>query len=87
MKWQEIREQYPGAWLLAEALDAYTTQDNRRIVGQWAVIDSFSSFYEAMRRYKKIHRQAPARELYVVHTDNPEVKITEQRWVGIRGNA
>ena len=45
MKWQEIREQYPKTWLLVEALEAYTTEDNQRILERLSVIDTFSQFY------------------------------------------
>jgi len=85
MKWQDIRTQYPEKWVLAEAIEAYTTEDNQRIVKRWAVIDIFSDFYQAMALYKEVHRQAPQREMYVAHTDSEEVHIKEQYWAGIRG--
>ena len=30
MKWQDVRQQYPQKWVLAEALEAHTTEENRR---------------------------------------------------------
>ena len=85
MKWQEIREKYPETWLLIEAVEAHTTDEKRRIIDQLSVIDEFAGFFDAMQLYKKLHRQTPQREMYVVHTINDEIKIQEQQWTGVRG--
>lgn len=85
MKWQEIREKYPETWLLIEAVEAHTTNEKRRVIDRLAVIDEFSGFFDAMEFYKKLHRQTPQREMYVVHTVNDEIKIREQQWAGVRG--
>ena len=85
MIWQEIREKYPQTWLLIEAVEAHTTDEKRRIIDRLAVIDEFSGFFDAMQLYKKLHRQTPQREMYVVHTVNDEIKIQEQQWTGVRG--
>jgi len=85
MTWQEIRRIYPDTWLLIEAVEAHTTNEKRRVIDRLAVIDEFSSFFDAMQEYKKLHRQAPQREMYVVHTVNDEIKIQEQQWTGVRG--
>ena len=37
MKWQEIRQRYPKAWLLLEAIEAHTEGD-KRILESLAVI-------------------------------------------------
>jgi hypothetical protein len=84
MKWQDARKQYPNTWVLIEALDAYTTDEKRRIVGNLVVVDRYTDFFLAMDAYKKLHRQKPNREMYVVHTVNEEIKIKEQYWAGIR---
>jgi len=39
---------------------------------------------EALAEYKKIHRNYPTRELYVVHTSKKELEILERKWLGVR---
>ncbi len=84
MKWQDIRKQYPQKWVLAEALEAHTTEEERRIVEQWAVIDALVEFFPAMELYKQLHKKSPQREMYVAHTINDEVQIKVRRWLGVR---
>lgn len=84
MKWQEIRQKYPQSWVLAEALQAYTTEDNRRIVEQWSVINAFTEFSLAMHLYKDLHKLSPGREMYIAHTDSDSVQIKVRRWLGVR---
>jgi len=78
MEWQEIRSQYPDSWLLIEAIKAHTTSEQKRIIDRLAVIDQFDDFYAAMDSYKQLHREKPAKEMYVVHTDSKEINIKEQ---------
>jgi len=66
MLWQEIRQHYPEQWLLVEALTA-TTDANKRIVDQLAVVDSFGNSTQALEQYSELHKQSPDRELYVPH--------------------
>ncbi len=84
MKWQEIRRQYPQQWLLVEAIQAHS-EDNKRILDEIAVVDTFSDSVNAMNNYSQLHRKAPERELYVFHTSREALDITERRWLGIRG--
>ena len=84
MKWQDVRKQYPDTWILVEALQAHTTDDQRRIVEQWAVIDAFPEYYPAMEFYGELHREVPQREMYVTHTKNEEVVIKVRNWLGAR---
>lgn len=84
MQWQEIRKHYPGQWLLVEALAA-RSEAGKRIVDELAVVNSYRDSQTAMQEYAQLHRQAPARELYVLHTDRPVLDIDEHRWLGIRG--
>ena len=37
-----------------------------------------------MDAYKRLHREKPGREMYVVHTVNKEIQIKERYWSGIR---
>jgi hypothetical protein len=84
MKWKQVRETYPKKWLLFEAIKAHTKAD-QRIVDQIAVIGAFSTSQAALRKYAKLHRESPMRELYVFHTSREKLQILERRWIGIRG--
>lgn len=86
MYWEAIRRQYPGKWLLLEALSARSTE-GKRIVEQLSVIDDFIDSAAALQDYAKLHRSAPERELYVFHTSRKDLNIGEQHWLGIRGKA
>ena len=84
MQWQEIRQHYPRQWLLVEAITAHSTA-GKRILEQLAVVDTFPDSVTAMKRYTQLHRDAPARELYVFHTSRATLDIVERQWLGIRG--
>lgn len=86
MQWQEIRQHYPQQWLLLEAIEAHS-EANKRILEQLAVIETFSDSVAAMKRYARLHHDAPDRELYVFHTGRETLDITERTWLGIRSNA
>ncbi|MGG1558092.1 hypothetical protein [Geobacillus thermoleovorans] len=32
MKWEDICQAFPNRWVLIEAVDAYTNEDNKRIL-------------------------------------------------------
>ena len=83
MTWQEIRVHYPHQWLVVEALEARSEQ-GRRELDDLAVVDALSDGEAAFRAYLKLHRSAPERELYVLHTDREEPDITERTWLGLR---
>ncbi len=84
MNWQEIRLHYPKQWLLVEAIKAHS-EANKRILDQLAVINVFADSISAMKSYAQIHREAPTRELYVLHTSREALNIQERIWLGIRG--
>ena len=83
MQWHQVREHYPNQWVLVEALQAHSEAGWRR-VEELAVIGAFTDSVAALQAYIRLHHTAPARELYVVHTDREELDITERRWLGIR---
>ena len=83
MKWIDLRSQFPHQWLVVEALDA-RSELGKRLLEEMAVVDRYPDGESAMRAYLKLHRQAPERELYVLHTDREKLDITEQNWLGIR---
>lgn len=84
MKWHEIRSHYPGQWLLVEAIKAHTEGD-QRILDELTVVNAFPDARAAMRGYTQFHKDAPERELYVLHTDRETLDITERKWLGVRG--
>lgn len=83
MTWIDVRRHYPHQWLLIEALLAHSTGGKRHL-DELAVVDAFSDGETALRAYLKLHRHAPARELYVVHSAREELEITEQSLLGLR---
>jgi hypothetical protein len=83
MQWQEIRSHYPHQWLLIEAIKA-RSEPNRRILNEISVVETYPDSVSTMDGYKRLHRQSPERELYVFHTDRPQLDIIERRWLGIR---
>lgn len=83
MQWDEIRERYPRQWLLVEAVEAHSAED-QRILDDIAVIQSCPDWAGAMESYKKLHRTDPQRELYIFHTDRERLEVGELRWLGIR---
>jgi hypothetical protein len=83
MKWQHIRQQHPHQWLLIEAISAHS-EAHRRVLDDIAVVDAFLDSITAFQRYQTLHREAPQRELYVLHTDRKELDITERTWLGVR---
>lgn len=83
MQWSEIRQQYPGQWLLVEAVDAHTEGD-QRILDELSVLQPFTDFKAAMDRYSAIRRKSPFRELYIIHTDREVLEISESRLLNLR---
>lgn len=83
MLWPEIRKIYPNQWLLVEAIKAHTEGD-KRILDQLAVIGTFPDSTVAWQGYTQLHRKAPERELFVLHTSRERLDIKIRHWAGIR---
>lgn len=83
MTWTNIRRHYPHQWLLVEALLAHSDAGKRHL-DELAVVDAFPDGEAALRAYLRLHREAPVRELYVVHSDREELEITEHAMPGLR---
>ena len=83
MRWEEIRQRYPDQWLLVEAIKADSVA-GKRIVEQLSVVSEFPDSVVALKDYAQLHREAPERELYVLHTSRELLDITERTWLGIR---
>lgn len=76
MKWSTVQQQFPQQWLLVEAFQAHS-ESGQRIVEEVSVINTFPNSSTALREYVTLHRQAPERELYVLHTEREELNIKE----------
>lgn len=84
MNWTDVREAYPRQWLIIEALEAHTTEDNYRIPDRLAVIETCDDGAAAFQRYRLLHQEFPQREFYFVHTDREKLAFPERQWVGVR---
>ncbi len=84
MTWDEIRSQYPGKWLLVEAVRAHTSGDNR-IVDDLRVIGTYADSLDAWRQYNSLHHDGPFRELYVLHSDRVGLDIRVRHELPVRG--
>ena len=83
MQWPEVRKTHPDQWLIIEALAAHTDEDWRRL-DQIAVVETCPDGAAAFQRYRLLHQQYPARELYFVHAARGSLDIREQHWLGVR---
>lgn len=84
MNWEDVRQAFPEQWILIEATQAHTNEQNERILEEITPLKKFSNSPEAMRAYQEIHREDPKRELYVLHTSRKKPNIIEKKWVGVR---
>ncbi len=84
MKWHEIRKQFPGQFVLVEALKAYS-RDNKRYIDDMTVVDCYDDTKKAWEDYKKYRLESPTREFYILHTSKEKVEVLEQFFIGVRG--
>jgi hypothetical protein len=83
MQWSELRQQYPGQWLLVEAIEVHIDGD-QRILDDLSVLQPFRDINSAINRYQAVRRKSPFRELYVVHTDREVLQISEAHLLNLR---
>ncbi|HLO11347.1 MAG TPA: hypothetical protein VK190_03740 [Pseudoneobacillus sp.] len=83
MDWVEVRHRFPNSCVLVEALKAETIE-NRRNLTDISVISVHEDGNAAWKDYKKLHLEDRTRELYILHTNNEEIKIIEQPYIGVR---
>ena len=83
MTWADIRQQFPHQWLVVEALQA-RSELGKRHLEEIAVVGACQDGETALRAYLKLHRDAPERELYVLHSDREKLDIAERAWLGLR---
>lgn len=83
MVWSNIRQTYPNQWLVIEALEAHT-QDDQRVLDRLTVVEICADGLTAMQSYRRLRQQYPVREFYFVNTQREQLDIKERRWAGIR---
>ncbi|RDI37934.1 hypothetical protein [Falsibacillus pallidus] len=83
MKWSEVRKLFPERCVLVEALQSQT-KGKEKFIEEMAVIDDFENGNAAWKVYKKLHMENQNRELYIFHTNNEEIKVIEQPYIGVR---
>ena len=80
MRWPDVRAAHPDQWLVIEALDAHS-EDDQRVYDRIAVIDQCVDGRATMKRHAELWRQHPDREFCFVHTSQVELKIEERLWL------
>lgn len=83
MRWQDICAKYPEQWLIIEALEAHT-EENQRHLDQITVVELCPDGMAAFSHYQQLHQRHPVREFYFVHTARETLDIRERQWLGIR---
>ena len=61
MQWHDIEEHYPDRWLIVEALEARSA-DDKRVLGDLEVLDSYTDSESAVQRCGELNRQGYAVE-------------------------
>lgn len=84
MRWNEIRAAHPDQWLVIEALEAHSAND-QRIFDRVEVAEVCVDGRSAMKRYGELRREHASREFCFVHTSKSELAFEERLWLGIRG--
>lgn len=72
--WEQIREQYPGRWVLIEATEAHT-EGGQRILDAITLIGDFDDSSAAWDAYRDLHVANREREFYPVHTSREALDI------------
>ena len=83
MNWQHVRTVHPNQWLVIEAMSA-RHEGSVYVIDELAVVETCSSGEDAITAYRRLHHQAPNRELLFVHTSRPALEFEERRWAGVR---
>lgn len=78
MKWEDVRQAFPGKWVLIEAIEAFTNEESERILVDIVPLKKFSNSPEATRAYQELHRENPTHEFYVLHTNRDKPNIIEK---------
>ena len=78
MKWEEIRKQYPDAFVKFEVLE-YHIEEDKEIVDELALIKIMQDGKEAMKEHLKCKKGQ-----YVYSTSKEKVEIHMIKYIGIR---
>ena len=70
MIWSEVRQAYPNRWLIIEAVEAHTP-DEQRILDLIAVMEACDDNAAVMQAYERWHAAYPQR------ADNPVPKLAQ----------
>ncbi|WP_066072613.1 hypothetical protein [Neobacillus soli] len=74
MMWTEVRENYPNKIVLAEALK--TSSHNKiRSIEEMSILSVFQNSMDAWEEYKKVHKERPDKELYILHTSREKAEV------------
>lgn len=84
MKWEDVCQAFPNQWVMIEVVEAYTNDENERVLEEVTRLNKFSTSTDAMNAYQQMHQENPQKELYVLHTSRKEPNIMERKWVGVR---
>jgi hypothetical protein len=83
MLWIQVRQAYADQWLVIEALETHT-ENNQHRIDQLAVIETCPDGQTAMARYRQLRQAFPEREFCFVHTSRETLEFDERRWLGVR---
>ncbi len=89
MQWQQVRAQYPHQWLLLESLKAHS-ESGERAFENLIVLSQHADAQAAWNAYAVLRKDSPGREIFVLHTANPNyadletLKMKELTWMGFR---
>lgn len=82
MDWNAVRQAYPDRWLIVEALEAHS-EDNQRQLDRLAVVEECRDGAAAFQRYQALHQQYAERELDFVHTAREQLTSLVRQRIGI----
>jgi len=56
MKWEDVCQAFPNQWLLIEVVEAYTNDENERVLVGVTPLNRFSTSTAAMNAYQQMHK-------------------------------
>jgi hypothetical protein len=79
MKWEEVRQSYPNAFVKFEVIESHIEED-KEIVDEVAFIKAIKNGKEAMKEHLRCKDGQ-----YVYNTAKDRVEINLVKYIGIRG--
>lgn len=77
MPWHDIRQAYPGQWLILEVLESHS-MGSIVIPDRLAVIEQCTDASKLMSRYSELHASLPGRFLCFAHTGRATLEFEER---------